>query len=445
MKFGGTSVRDAASMKNVANIVQQSRSENPFVVISAIAQGTNFLERMGNAAALGDMAASEGTIQEFIARHRAIMDEGVVSSEHRNFLENLFLQTERELICLCEGIYLLKELSAKTLDKLYGYGEFLSSHCVATIFIESGIHAEWIDARSFMITDENFNAANPMMDVIKKKLAELLSKKEDDTVFVTQGFIGATADGCPTTMGRESSDFSAAILGAALHAEEVQIWTDVDGVFTADPNVVHRAKKIPFLSFEEALILSERGAKILHPKTIIPVMENNIPLFVRNSKKISDGGTKISSDEETLQHRMAISWMNNLILISLTPRRGMNYYLITELLAGIFAKNKITPVLQLSSRNSLQFVLSEKKSLYAFVQDCSSIGNIVILEKKALLSVVGKNVFATKRIISRVAEIADSIPSYLFSSDKLSMSLSVIVDDADIFSFAQQIHQEFFE
>ncbi len=445
MKFGGTSVCDANAMKNVACIVKQLQSQKPFVVISAIAQGTNLLEKMGNTASQGEIEVSKETIRDFIARHESIVRYGISNEENKNFLQNILENVAQELADLCQGIYLLQELSPKSLDKLYGFGEFLSSHCVAKILDEAGINAHWIDARTFMITDENFNAANPQMNIVAKKLSNLLAGKNDDTVFVTQGFIGATLQGFPTTMGRESSDFSAAILGAVLKAEEVQIWTDVDGIFTADPNIVTRAKKISTLSYQEALILSERGAKVLHPKTIIPVMENDIPLIVRNSKRVDDVGTKIFSNTMPSSDATAISWMNSLSIISLAPIRGMNYFLIAEILAGIFAKNKITPILQISSQNLLQFVFNEKNSLNSFIQDCVSIGYVEVLEKKALLSLVGKNTFAVNSVLNRIGKILDIVPTYLFFSDVQSKCISIIVDEENIASFAQKIHEEFFE
>ena len=225
-------------------------------------------------------------------------------------------------------------------DVFYCYGELLSSHIVAAVLQEQGIKAEWVDTKDFMVTDENYNAAMPMMDLVEERLRAIVQPlAEQGRVPVTQGFIGITRSNHRTTMGRESSDYSAAIIGAALHVDDIQIWTDVDGILTADPRVVASPKKVKVLSFEEAFELSFFGAKVLHPNTMLPAVEKNIPIHIYNSLRPHLSGTLVAShaaSKETVVK--SVAFKRDVAMLNVAPRKRFSQYIFWEHIYSILTK-----------------------------------------------------------------------------------------------------------
>src|SRR5208283_364455 len=257
MKFGGTSTQDAEAMRNVVRIVRAHLERRPILVISAIAQATNMLEQTGMLAGQGKAGEARDVLLKLFDRHYTIVDTLVSDRQRHAELRKIITYSFHELEELVKGLAIVRELTPRMLDTFYCYGEILSSRIITAALQEDGVAAEWLDTKDFLLTDENFNRASPVWHTIEERLSSIaLPLIEQGIVPVTQGFIGVTASGQRTTMGRESSDFSAAIVGTVLHAEDIQIWTDVDGVLTADPCIVAAPKKIKTLSFEEAYELS---------------------------------------------------------------------------------------------------------------------------------------------------------------------------------------------
>ena len=244
----------------------------------------------------------------------------------------------KEMTTLLQGIAILQELTPRTMDAICSFGERFSSRIVAAGLQERGIDAVWVDAKDFMLTDGNFGRALPVTDAVTARLKQsVVPLLERAQVPVTQGFIGVTAAGAYTTMGRESSDYSASIIGAALDADRVQIWTDVDGMLTADPRLVEGVRKIRHMSFEEAFELSYFGAKVLHPNTMLPLMEKNIPVEIRNSRREEGTGTIIDrarpgADGDPVVK--SVSFSDDVTVICVSPHRRTNQYLFWE---GVFS------------------------------------------------------------------------------------------------------------
>jgi len=270
MKFGGTSVEDARAMNNVIEIVTRERHRQPLVVLSDVAGATDTLIKAAHLAHEGQFEEAKNSLNQLLERHVTVLENLV---EKRSSVQALIFEMRKrfeELKNLCYGISILRELTNRSLDTIASVGEQLSSMIVEEGMKERGLPAVLVDARRFMITDDHFTAAAPQFDAIEEKAEALilprLSRKE---VIVTQGFIGATDNGVTTTLGRGGSDFSAAVVGTVLGAEEIQIWTDVDGILTADPSVVRDARKVKTMSFREASELAYFGARVLHPSTIL--------------------------------------------------------------------------------------------------------------------------------------------------------------------------------
>ena len=296
LKFGGTSVGSADAFSQVAHIVAQARTRDPQVVVvtSAMSGVTNTLIAAAQAAAGGQEEGYREARVALLVKHQVVAGQLVADGVERAALGRLFDERLRSFERLCRSIAVLGELTNRGLDVVSGLGERLAAPLLAAVLRSQGVHAEAIDATEVLVTDNSFGAASPLLAETRMHCQERLRPLlEGGVVPVLTGFIGATAQGIPTTLGRGGSDYSAAIFGAVLDADEVQIWTDVNGVLTADPRIVPEARTLPELSYSEAAELSYFGAKVLHPKTILPAIERGIRLRVLNTFNPEHPGTCI--------------------------------------------------------------------------------------------------------------------------------------------------------
>jgi len=297
MKFGGTSVADASCITKVAHIVRDSvRESSVVVVVSAMSGVTSMLVEAAAQSEAGNHRRVATIFEELRDRHASVASALVHSTQKRQRLNRKLRALVQTAEVLCQDVVLGSKLTLCVRDSLTGLGERLSILLVAAALAEHEVASEAIEATELVVTDANHGAAEPLMDLTRERCAArlrpLLSR---GIVPVVTGFIGATVDGALTTLGRNSSDFSGTILGAALDADEVTLWTDVDGVLTADPKLVPDARSIPEMSYHEACALAEMGAKVLHPKTLRPIMQRGIPLVIRNTFAPDRPGTKITA------------------------------------------------------------------------------------------------------------------------------------------------------
>src|SRR5262245_46757464 len=295
MKFGGTSVQDAQAIDRVAAIVRERATERPAVVVSALAKITDQLLAMAAAAGAGN-------------REKALEISRAARERHYNTASDLlgthaFEQIAPELESdfngldeLLRGVVAVGELTLRTTDSIAGFGERISSKIAAAAFSQRGIEATHVDSRRCVVTDDGFGKAVPYFEDTDSRLAELIQPLVDrGRVPVMGGFIGATREGVSTTLRRRGSDSSAAVVGAGRTAARIEIWTDVDGMMTTDPNLCRQARRIKTISFEEAAELAYFGAKVLHPATLLPAIRKNIPVLILNSRNPANEGTRITS------------------------------------------------------------------------------------------------------------------------------------------------------
>jgi bifunctional aspartokinase / homoserine dehydrogenase 1 len=295
MKFGGTSVGSASSIARVVEIVlAASRESNIVVVTSAMSGVTNKLAVAIQCADNGDASGVAAAFEELRVKHETAANALIQPKAKRNQLSRNVKELLRQGAKLCARGIKAGKLSNPDRDFVLGLGERLSTPLVAATLASRGVACKAMEATELIVTDSNFGAAEPMMNLTRQRCTELTEMLHRNIIPVVTGFIGATVDGAPTTLGRNSSDYSATILGAALDADEVTIWTDVDGVLTADPHLVPRACAIPEISYHEASQLACFGAKVLHPKTLVPVMQSGIPISIRNTFAPDRGGSRIT-------------------------------------------------------------------------------------------------------------------------------------------------------
>ncbi len=447
MKFGGTSTQDAGAIRNVAKIVKERIGRKPVVVISAIAEATNMLEQSGRLACQGNGSEARAVLDKLFARHYAILDALVKDTVRHASLKSVISASLAELYALIDGIAILRELTPRTLDSLCCFGELLSSRLVAAAFLEEGIPARWVDTADFMVTDENFTRANPVWHVVEERLTPIiLPLVRDGSVPVTQGFIGVTTSGRRTTMGRESSDFSASIVGSVLRAEDIQIWTDVDGVLTADPRIVPAPKKIRELSFEEAYELSYFGAKVLHPKTMLPALERNIPLHIYNSRHPHLSGTSIiagSTDSDSVNIK-SVAYKRGVSIIDLAPKKRLSQYMLWEHVHNILTRYDVSAAATVTSEYNYAFAIDSKSPIPAILQDLGEIGIARLSEGMGIVCLVGRNLRESPGLLTRVFRSISGIPISMVSFGASRSSLCLLVPDAEVPDAVRNIHSEFF-
>ncbi len=449
MKFGGTSNEDAVAMRNVVRIVRAHLEEQPVVVISAIARATNELEQTAGAAARGDEEKAGAIVHGLFDRHARIIDNLVQDRSRAAEIEALIFGYLAEIKALVKGIAILKELTPRTMDAICSYGERLSSRIIAAALEEEGVPAAWVDAREFMITDDNFGAAQPVMSVICERLEHVVRPLVGrGKVPVTQGFIGATAAGAYTTMGRESSDYSASIIGAAMNATRVQIWTDVDGILTADPRVVRNTLKVRKMSFAEAFELSYFGAKVLHPGTMLPVLEKKIPVQILNSRRDSGTGTWIDTGgEETALRSVpkSIAHRKNLTMITVTPRKRITQFLFWESLYSVLSRHNLSTGMTVTSEYSLAASVDSGRLSESIIHELEEFGEVKVFPGKGSICLVGHGLRGGAGILERVFRSLSEFNVLMVCHGPSESNLTLLLDEDRIPQAVERLHAEFFE
>lgn len=450
MKFGGTSTKDAAAMLNVTEIIKSRISKNPVVVVSAIAQATNQLETMGSLSKSNEVAGAKKVLNNFIDRHLAIVETVGLKPDTENKIKSKIFSYSEEILEIITGVSILRELTPQTLDRFYSYGELLSSYIISEVMKENGIETVWVDTKDFMVTDNAFTEAKPNMAVVEEKLSHLILKLiEEKKVIVTQGFIGVTPTGERTTMGRESSDFSAAVIGAVLNVDDVQIWTDVDGVLTGDPNIIQHPKKIKELSFEEAFQLSLFGAKVLHPNTMIPAAEKNIPIHVYNSKRPKISGTLISKTSPSSATSepiiKSVTSKSQVSLLNIKPTNRFSPYIFWENIFSVLNKYKIVPIVTSTSEYQIAVVIETKYMRDLIKTELSTLGEFEELGNLCLISLMGQKINHNSTIVQNVFSVLNSLKFHFISFGASEMSMSILINEEDTKTVVRSIHKLFFE
>jgi len=447
MKFGGTSVEDARAFRNAIGIVAQQRGRQPIVVVSAIAGATNTLLSSAQHALAGDLEKATGELNSLLERHVLILENVV---DDRPTVQQLILEFRRrfdEIKNLCQAIAVLGELTPRSLDAVASVGERLSSLILGRAMAERGLPAELVDARTFMITDDHFTCAAPLQHHIEEKArALLLSHLKAGRIIVTQGYIGATAAGITTTLGRGGSDYSASLIGAVLGAEEIQIWTDVDGVLTADPRIAPAAKKLKVISFREASELAYFGAKVLHPSTILPAVEKNIPVIVLNSRRPRATGTRIVADPPKSNAAVkSIASKNGITVINIQSSRMLMAYGFLASIFSIFQKHQTAVDLVSTSEVAVSLTIDNTSRLEQIVADLKEVAEVTVLEKKAIVCVIGEQMRSTSGVADRVFRALNDINVMMISQGASEINMSLVIDESNVTQAVQRLHREFFE
>jgi len=458
MKFGGTSVGDAQCIRRAAEIVQSAARESAVVVVvSAMGGVTNRLISAAKKAVEGQDDLST----EIDSLRQQHIDAAKVLVTDKSALENLIVELERitvETASLCRGISLLRELTPRTYATVSSVGERLSARLMAATLREVGLNSTVIESKDVVVTDDDYLQAEPLMREVRERSAVILQPLLNDGVTpVVTGFIGATADGVLTTLGRGGSDYSATTLGAALDANEIIIWTDVDGVLTGDPRLVPDARLLREISYNEAAELAYFGAKVLHPKTLRPVVEARIPVWIRNSFSPEKNGTRITIEGHPTEHGVrAITAIPNVSMITIGGRGivGVVGVAAKTFQAVASVRANVLLISQSSSENDICLIVDSvdapqtlKALRSAFAADLKhhDVEHITVDPNIAIVAVVGEKMRGTPGIAGRTFSALGrrGINIIAIAQGSSEYNVSFVVEAGAMRDAVGAVHEEF--
>jgi len=458
MKFGGTSVGNPERMRCVGEIIADHAKQAEVVaVVSAMGGVTDMLIRAGTEASKGDREHWRGARQELARRHREVADQLLSASEQATVLPRLAEQLTN-LENLCSGFSLVHEVTPRAMDTLSSLGEVMSATLLAAILRSSGTEAEAVDATELIVTDDSFGSASPILDETYARTRQRLAPiRRRGAIPVVTGFRGATRDGVCTTLGRGGSDYSGTLVGGALDADEVWIWTDVDGVMSADPRLVPGSRIIPEISYREAIELSFFGARVLHPKTIQPVMKKGIPVWIKNSFNPQCPGTKIvAAPTDRTPGVKALTSVSNANLVTISGKDTLSFpRLATRVFNGLHLEDVSTlMVTQSSADNVLCFAIHDAdlprvkarlEKTFELEMLHEYVGTLEVMPKIAIVVAVGENMKGTPGIAGRAFSALGrkGINIIAIAQGSSELSISFAVKSAEVKEAVKAIHEEF--
>jgi aspartate kinase len=445
MKFGGTSVQDANAVARAATIVKGRLAEKPVVVVSAMAKVTDQLLTMARAAGAGDrktaLELSRGLRERHYTTAGELLGTGVFTSFHSE-LEAAFEALDE----LLRGIAAVGELTPRTTDHVAAYGEILSSKIIAAAFSAKGLDAALVDARECIVTDNAHTRAVPRIDETNERLqAKVKPLIAAGKVPVMGGFIGATKASVTTTIGRGGSDYSAAIIGAGLDAERIEIWTDVDGMLTTDPDICPDARRIKLISFDEAAELAYFGAKVLHPATVLPAIQKNIPVYVLNSRNPSCEGTRIAARVPHCRNFFkAIAAKKRITIIDVAAPRMLLAHGFLRSIFEAFDQHRVAVDVVSTSEVSVSLTVDSNESIPALAADLAKLADVKYEGRKAIVCLVGENLRETPGIAARVFGELSDVKIRMISQGASEINLTFVIEEDEVPRVIQRLHKAFF-
>ena len=445
MKFGGTSVEDATAIRNLIAIVRNERARQPIVVVSAMARVTNGLISAAQLAAKNHLTEANSEIDAIARRHYATATELVPATSLSELNASLEAQFN-EIYAALRNISDEGALSPKLSDAMSAKGELLSSLIVAAAFSADELKGAWVDIRPLLKTDSDFTrAAVDFSSTDANLAAHLIPLVDSGAVPVTQGFIGSNEANETTTIGRGGSDYSAAIIGSAIEADEIEIWTDVDGIMSTDPRLVPEATKVEVISFAEAAELAYFGAKVLHPSTLLPAMTKEIPVSVRNSRRPELSGTRIVQNAPATGALVkAIAFKRGITVVNVTSHRMLMAYGFLSRLFEVFARHQTAVDMVATSEVGVSMTLDDTRHLDRILTDLEELADVSVEHDRALICLVGEGLKFTAGVAARLFSSIEDINVSMISHGASAINVSFIVEGSRVEDAVRALHREFF-
>jgi aspartate kinase len=445
MKFGGTSVEDAKAIERVASIVEGRLAQTPVVVVSAMAKVTDTLLTMARAAGEGERKTALKLCRSLQERHYNTASELLGTARFSEFHSDLGMDFEA-LDELLRGISAVGEITPRTTDLVASFGEMLSSKIVAAAFAARGLNGVHVDSREILVTDNRYMEAIPQFEEtnvnLQEKVQPLLA---DGKVPVMGGFIGANRAGITTTIGRGGSDFSAAIFGAGLGAERIEIWTDVDGILTTDPRICPNARRIKVIGFDEAAELAYFGAKVLHPATVLPAIQKNIPVYVLNSRNPTCEGTRITTRAPQGKNIFkAIAAKKHITIVDVAAPRMLLAHGFLRSIFEAFDRHKVSVDVVSTSEVSVSLTVDSNQAIPALAADLAKLADVKYEGRKAIVCLVGENLRDTPGIAALVFRELTDIKIRMISQGASEINLTFVIEEDEVPEVIQRLHKTFF-
>jgi len=440
-KFGGTSVATADAIRRLVRIVHQRRDVR-VVVVSALAGVTDLLVAMADAAEAGRVQEARESAERIRERHRRLAADLGLPAVAADNIEQVAIGLGRRLDAMAER----RDGRLRRWDEVLAVGELLSSRIVASAFGDASGGADWVDARRVMVTDADHTRAQPLMaetrDCLRVRVAPLVA---EGRIVVLGGFIGATIDGATTTLGRGGSDYSAAIVGAGLGASTIDIWTDVDGMLTADPRVVAGARLVPNLSFAEASELAYFGAKVLHPSTILPAMAQGIPVRILNSRRPEQPGTRITAAAPAGAGPLrALACKREIAVVHITSTRMLMAHGFLRRVFEVFDHHGTVVDVVTTSEVSVSVTVDDARAIDAIVAELRPFADVTTDAGMALICAVGEQLREQHHLCAEVLDGLGGLPVRMVSQSASRQNLTIVVGGADLTTAMTRLHDRFF-
>lgn len=447
IKFGGTSVGDPVHLRRAIEIVAARKERRPVVVVSALAGVTNQLVEATQAAAAGDLERVEAIVEAIRKRHEEIAFELV--GQKSDYLESFLAQVgrhTRDIGDILKGITLVGDVSLRAKDKIVAIGEKLSSVLFSyamRLKMLTGVH---VDAEDVIVTDATFGEAVPLMEETRVAARKtLLPEVERAHIPVMGGFIGRAKSGGTTTLGRGGSDYSAAIVGASLDAEEIQIWTDVDGMMTCDPRLLPKVRMIELISYDEAAELAYFGAKVLHPKTISPAVEKRIPIRVLNTHNPESPGTLITFEgDPSRTGPRAIAMKKGITAVHIASNQMLGAHGFLARIFAVFDRLGISVDLITTSEVSVTLTIDGNANLEELIAQLSPFAEVQVDTERAIVAVVGREIGRDAVVAEKVFRALRGVPLSMVSLGSSDLNLSIVLQEKDIERAVRSIHDALF-
>jgi len=445
MKFGGSSVKDPEAVRRVVGVVGREKRAR-LVVVSALAGVTDGLLEIARLVETGAGDAAQEAVRGLRKRHEEMAVLARAPERRARLLasiDTLFDQLE----AIVKALAVVEEVSPRSRDTIQSFGEITSSHIVAAALDDAGIAARAVDPRTILVTDGQHMAAQPDLEATDERLqSQVAPLLADGIVPVVGGFIGASASGLTTTLGRGGSDYSAALFGAGLGAEEIQIWTDVDGMLTADPRVVSRSRVVPHLSFDEASELAYFGAKVLHPSTIVPAVRRDIPVRILNSHRPEAPGTRITRESaDSVSGPAAIACKRGLTRLDIASTRMLMAYGFLRRVFEVFERYKTPVDVVTTSEVSVSVTIDDRSNLEAIVTDLSAFAEVSTEDGMAIVCAVGEGLRRDPSLATHLLGALEGVPLAMVSQGGSRKNITVVLRDGDVVGAMERLHRRFFE
>jgi len=447
MKFGGTSVEDAVAINRTAKIVQGriDQGQRPVVVVSAMAKVTDQLLAAAKSAGRGDRNGALAISARLRNRH-CDTSAALLPAAAQGPIQSWIQQEFDSIDEILRGLSAVGELTLRTNDMVVSFGERLSSRLITEAFRNQGMNAVHVDARTVIVTDAQHGKATPDSALIEARCQQYLQPLVDaGQVPILGGFIGSTVEGVTTTLGRGGSDYTAALVGGGLEAEAIEIWTDVNGIMTADPRVCPDALRVKTISFEEAAELAYFGAKVLHPATILPAVQKNIPVLVLNSRNAQNEGTRITALATHCSSPFkSIAAKKKLTIIDLVASRMLMSHGYLRAVFEIFDKHKTAVDMVSTSEVSVSLTVDSNEQLPELAADLSKLADVTYEGRKALICMVGGNIRGQNGIAAQVFHAIRHINVRMISQGAAEINMSFMIDEDDVDEAVRSLHAAFF-